>query len=598
MGWVRPTGVDEEDRLGRKGAARLLRRTARMCRPFRGDVIVGGVLMVVNAACLVSGPLLVAYAIDQGLGHHDATAIDLAAIGLLVVSVVALLCGRAQLLIVTRAGEKFLRALRVRVFDHLLAMSLGFFDSEPTGRLVSRMTADVDSLTDLVQLGLVQFVLNALVFAFTLVILVVLSPLLALVCLIAVPPLVVASIWFRRRSNAAYLLVRDRIGQMLSTLQEGLSGVRIVQAFSQEDALVRRFGDSNRAQFEANMAATKIAALYFPVIEGAGVLTTAAVVGIGGVLVHQGRLQVGVVAAFALYLTSLFEPISQLSQLFNVLQSAGAGLSKLYGLLDTPSPVVERPGAADLPPSGRVELRGVGFRYGTDGPRVLGAVDLVVPDGQRLALVGPTGAGKSTMAKLVARFYDPTEGSVSVGGMDLRDAALESIPRHIVVVPQEGHLFGGTIADNVRLGRPTATDAEIEEALDAIGANERFSSLPDGLATEVRQGGSRLSAGERQLVSLARAFLSDPRVLILDEATSNLDPGSEVEVERALEAVMRGRTVIIVAHRLSTAERSDRVAVVADGGIAEIGTHLELLARNGRYARLFESWTGGLAPAG
>ncbi|MHB8465557.1 MAG: ABC transporter ATP-binding protein [Acidimicrobiales bacterium] len=597
MAWIRTAALEDEDRLDRKDAGRLLRRTARMCRPFIGEIILGVALMVVHVLCLVAGPYLFQYAIDTGMQHHDGAALDIAAAGMLACAVIALLCARAYLLIVTRTGEKFLRGLRVKVFDHLLGMSLGFFDTAQTGQLVSRMTSDVDSLSDLVQLGLVQFALNGLLFLVTVIALLILSPLLAVVCLVAVPPVVIASSWFRRRSNAAYLLVRDRIGQMLATLQEGLTGVRVVQAFSREEAQIRRFGASNDAQLAANMAATRLSSIYFPFIEGSGVLTTAAVLGVGGYLVHRGSVQVGVVAAFVLYLTNLFEPISQLSQLFNLVQSAGAALTKLFGLLDTPSPVVERRGAVDLPADGRVEVRDVAFAYG-EGEPVLSGVDLTVADGERLALVGPTGAGKSTLAKLVSRFYDPTSGSIRVGGVDLRDATLGSVHRRIVVVPQEGHLFGGSIADNVRLGRWSATDADVAEALAAIGALDRFASLPEGLGTDVREGGSRLSAGERQLVSLARAFLSDPRVLILDEATSNLDPGTEIEVERALEAVMRGRTVIIVAHRLSTAERSDRVAVVAAGGIAEVGTHRELVARGERYARLFESWTGGLAAAG
>ncbi|GAC1313711.1 MAG: hypothetical protein NVSMB16_10500 [Acidimicrobiales bacterium] len=587
--------VDDDDKLDRHEATQLLRRTASLMRPLLGEIALGGALIVVSVLCVVAGPTLVRYAIDQGVRHHDRSALDRAALGLVAAAVVAQFSTRAQLVVITRAGEKFLRTLRVRVFDHLLGMSLGFFDTEQTGRLVSRMTSDVDSLSDLVQLGVVLFVVNGLLFAFTVVVLVVSSPLLAAVCLVAVPPVIAASIWFRKRSNAAYLLVRDRIGQMLANLQEGLSGVRIVQAFGREDAQLRRFGRSNQAQLEANLDAAKVTSLYFPVIESAGVFTTAAVVGIGGILVHRHQVSVGVVAAFVLYLTNLFEPIQQLSNLFNLLQSGGAGLSKLYGLLDTPSPVAERTAAVDLPPSGRVELRGVGFHYGTEGPAVLRKVDLTIADGERLAFVGPTGAGKSTLAKLVSRFYDPTEGSISVGGVDLRDATLESLRRGVVVVPQEGHLFRGTIADNVRLGRWSATDTDVKEALAAIGALDRFASLPEGLATEVREKGSRLSSGERQLVSLARAFLSDPRVLILDEATSNLDPGSEIEVERALEAVMSGRTVIVVAHRLSTAQRSDRVAVVAAGGIDELGTHAELVSLGGRYAALFASWTGGMA---
>jgi len=598
MAWLQPVGVDDEDRLDRTAATKVVRRALANLRPYRWEVLLGVVVMVGATACIVAPPLLYRFAVDRGLAHQRAWPVDEAAMGLIVAAVGALLLTRAQVIIVTRVGEKFLRDLRQRAFDHLLAMSLGFFDTEQTGRLVARMTSDIDTMEDLVQQGLVLFVTNGLLFLVTIAILIYLSPLLAAVCLVAVPPVVAASIWFRRTSNRAYLHVRDTVSQTLSTLQEGLSGVRVVQAFNREESLVRRFGEHNRAQRDANLDAARISSFYFPVIEGSGVLTLAAVMGIGGLLVHRHEVAVGVVGAFAVYLTNLFEPIQQISQLFNIVQSAGAGLAKLYTLLDTPSPVQQRQGAVDLPLQGSVDLDRVTFSYNRDLAPVLNAVSLSVAAGERLALVGPTGAGKSTLAKLVARSYDPTGGAVCFGGVDLRDATLSSLRARVTVVPQEGHLFGGSIADNVRLGRRDATDEEVERALRSLGAYERFASLPEGLATEVREGGSRLSSGERQLVSLARAFLCDPRVLVLDEATSNLDPGTEADVEAAVEALMAGRTVIVVAHRLSTAQRADRVAVVASGGIAEIGTHDELVARDGRYAALFASWTGGLAAAG
>jgi ATP-binding cassette subfamily B protein len=604
MAWLEPVALDEEDRLGRQEAAQVMRRALRHLRPYRAEVILGFVVMAGATACLVAPPFLFGWAIDHvnyGLHHpgaHESTYIDHVAITVAVIAVLAWILSRAQIIVVTRVGEKFLRDIRQRAFDHLLAMSLGFFDTEQTGRLVARMTSDIDTMEDLVQQGLVVFVTNGLLFVFTVTVMVYRSWLLALLCLLAVPPVLVATVWFRRQSNQAYLHVRDAISETLTSLQEGLSGVRVVQAFTREDAVVRRFGERNRAQRDANIGAAKVSSLYFPVIEGSGVLTMAAVVGIGGILVHQRQITIGAVATFVLYLTNLFEPINQISQLYNLVQQAGAGLHKLYGLLDTPSPVQERVAAVDLPERGAVELDQVGFAYAPDLPAVLNDVSLTVAEGERLALVGPTGAGKSTLAKLVARFYDPTAGSVRFGGVDLRDAGLASLRQRIVVVPQEGHLFGGTIADNVRLGRADATDAEVAEALHAVGGYERFAALPEGLATEVREGGSRLSAGERQLVSLARAFLSDPRVLILDEATSSLDPGTEAEVEDAVEALMTGRTVIVVAHRLSTAERADRVAVIDAGGLVELGRHEELVGLGGRYAELYASWIGGLAAAG
>jgi ATP-binding cassette subfamily B protein len=341
------------------------------------------------------------------------------------------------------------------------------------------------------------------------------------------------------------------------------------------------------------MRSVRISAWYLPVIELSGLLTTAIAVGVGGWWVHTGALTIGTVTFFVLTLSNLFEPIQQLSQLFNIVQSAGAALNKLFGVLDTPIDVPERPGAVDLPERGEITVDAVGFAY-TDGEPVLRDVDLTIPVAARIALVGPTGAGKSTLAKLIARLYDPTEGSVRYAGIDLRDATLRSLRERVVVVPQEGFLFNGTILENVRLARAGATDTEVLEALEAIGVRERFESLPEGLHTEVRERGSRLSAGEKQLVSLARAALADPAVLVLDEATSSLDPGTEVVVEVAMARLMEGRTVIVIAHRLSTAERADVIGVVADGRLAELGSHDDLVARGGFYAGLFATWSGGI----
>lgn len=599
-GWMR-IGVDEEDRISAKDAGKVVRRSLRMLRPYRRQVVVACVVMVAFTLATLAGPFLVRYGTDVGLGGGDLEKADrgalyTAVVAYLCAAVAALVLSRVQIQLVTRVGESFLRDLRVRVFRHLLRMSQSFYDRERTGRLVARMTSDIDSLQELVQQGLVMFINNGLVLFVAVIVLVVMAPQLAVVCLIALPIVIAASVRFRNDSNKAYLEVRDRISQTLSTLQEGIAGVRVIQAFAQEEGQIKRFRRHNRAQLDANMTATKISARYFPVIEMAGIGTTAAVVGIGGILVHRDAVTVGTVVAFVLYLGYLFEPVQQLSQLFNTLQSAGASLHKLFGLLDTPVDVPERAGAVDLPETGDLVVDGVSFAYGGDGsPTVLSEVSVTVPHGERIALVGPTGAGKSTLAKLMARLYDPVTGSISYGGVDLRDCTFSSLRERICVVPQEGYLFYGSIVDNVRLGRAGASDDEVAEAMRSIGVHDRFASLPEGLATEVRERGSRLSAGERQLVSLARAALANPKVLVLDEATSNLDPGTESDVERALDALMEGRTVIVIAHRLSTAQRADRVAVVDAGGIVELGTHDELVAHpGGRYAALFASWTGGL----
>src|SRR5437763_5475449 len=593
MGWMAQRGLSEEDKLSSEEAKQALRRSIRMLKPYRFKALGAATVLVLYTLCTVAGPALLRYAIDEGVAKEDLATVNRTAIVFVVIAVAAVLLSRASYILVARIGENFLRDLRVRVFNHIMGMGMPFFDREPTGKLVARMTSDVDSLQELIQQGLVAFVTNGLLFVALLIALVVMSWQLALVCLIAVPPVVTASVRFRRDSNKAYLVVRDRVGQTLSILQEALSGVRVIQAFGQEESQVGRFSARNTAQLDANLDAVKISARYFPVVEFAGIASTAAVVGIGGWFVHADIVTVGTVAAFVLYLAQLFEPIQQLSQLYNTVQQSGAALSKLFGLIDTKPTIVERVGSVDLPDRGTIDVNDVSFAYGASGPTVLSHVTLSVAPGERIALVGPTGAGKSTLAKLMARLYDPTEGVITFGGTDLRDATFASLRHRIVVVPQEGYLFQGTILDNVRLGHEGASDDEVRRAMERIGVLHHFESLPDGLETEVRERGSRLSAGERQLVSLARVAVADPEVLVLDEATSSLDPGTEADVEAAIAALTEGRTVITIAHRLSTAERADRVAVVDAGGLAELGTHDELVALGGRYAALYASWTGG-----
>jgi len=580
--------VDET--LSRDEAERVLKRLWRMLRPWRGRIYFSTLLIIGQTACLLAGPALVQHGIDDGLRADDIGTLNLYASLYLGVAVFALVMGRWSLRAVARIGETFLRELRVRVFQHLLSLGMDFFEREKTGRLVARLTSDVEAMQELVQTGLTMFVQNILVFVGALIAIFLTSWQLALCTLVVVPPVYIASRWFRGASNRAYLEVRERIGTNLATLQEGLAGVRVVQAFGRERAFTRRFNETNEAQYDANLETAKIATKYFPVIEYSGVVGIAIVIGVGGLFVDEGIIELGAVAAFVLYLNSLFEPVQQLSQLYNVLQSAGAALHKLFGLLDTKPSVAERPGAIDLPAIGPLEVDNVAFGY-ADGPDVLHGVSLTIAPGERIALVGPTGAGKSTLAKLVVRFYDPRSGSVRFGGTDLRDATIRSLRERIVVVPQEGYLFAGTIRENVRVGRADASDAEVDAALEALGIRERFMLLPEGLETEVRERGSRLSAGERQLVSLARAALADPALLVLDEATSNLDPGTEQTVERALEALTADRTVVVVAHRLSTAARADRIAVIDKGNLEELGTHDELIRREGRYASLWASWT-------
>jgi len=568
----------------------VLGRAARMAAPFRRTVLAALAFIAVSTSATVIGPLLVRYGIDHGIRDGDARALDVSVVLYVVVAIVAYLGGRQQHVFVNRAGEGFLRILRIRVFDHIQRQSLAFFDRNKSGVLVSRMTADIESLAELVQWGVLQFVAAAILLTFSLVVLFFLSWQLTLVALMVLPIIIIASLTFQRDSNAAYLEVRERVGQNLSALQEGISGVRVIQAYAREPEQRRRFRTSNRALYDSHLHSVRVSTWYFGLVEFCGVLATALVIGAGGLLVHRGDLSVGTVVAVVLLLASLFEPVQQLSQLYNTVQSATASLHKLFTILDTEPAVDEHDDAVPLPPRGDLVVDGVTFSYPGTSTAALVDVSLHVGAGERLALVGPTGAGKSTVAKLMSRLYDADHGMVTFGGVDLRDATLASLRERIVVVPQEGFLFDGTIAANLRIARPGASDDDVRAALDAIGVLERFEAFPEGLATPVRERGSRLSAGERQLVSLARAALVDPAVLVLDEATSNLDPGTEAVVEGALERLMRGRSVVVVAHRLSTVRRADRIAVVDHARIAEVGTHDELMATGGRYALLAAAW--------
>lgn len=593
MGWAAGHATDPDDALDFAATRRVLRRTASMLAPYRRDALAAGALLVLWTSMLLAGPLLVRRAIDEGLEKGDAGQLNVSIVLYVVVAVVSYVCFRGVILLLARVGEEFLRDMRNRVFSRLLRQSMAFYDREKAGVLVSRMTSDVDSLQELVQFGLIMFTSATLLLIGTTVLLTILSWKLMLVCTVAAPVVIIASIKFQRDSNVAYLAVRDKIGDTLSSLQEGISGVRVVQAFAREDIEADRFAQANHDLYRTHMASVRIQSWYLPIVEFAGAATSAIALGVGGWMLRDGELTLGTLVAFILLLSSLFEPVQQLSQLFNMVQSAAASLHKLYGLMDGEVEIDDRPGAVDLDGVGPITVESTSFSY-AGGEPVLRDVDLVIAAGERVAFVGPTGAGKSTLAKLIARFYDPTDGTIRVGDVDLRDVRLRSLRDEVVVVPQEGYLFTGTIADNVRIARPGASDADVTEALERIGVLERFAALPDGLATEVQERGSRLSAGEKQLVSLARAALADPSVLILDEATSSVDPGTEAVVEQAMETLMADRTVIAIAHRLSTSQRCDRVAVVDDGQLIEVGTHDDLVASDGAYAALFASWERGL----
>lgn len=594
--WSEFHGVDDESRPTYRQARTVLGRVLRWLRPRRGSLLVIVALTLTIGLLQLAGPQIVRLGIDRGVRRSDIGYLRGAAGIYLLVAIIMLVVSRAQLIAVNQVGEWFLRELRDRVFGHMMRQGLEFFDAEPTGRLVARMTSDIDSLGELVQSGISAISVNVLSFVGSIVVLFAMSARLAAVSLVTFPLVVVASIWFRRASNRAYLALRDRIAVTMGGVQELVTGVRVVQSYARETAELAKFDLTNEAQFKADLKTSRISSVYFSSIDFSGVLASAIAIWIGGRFVDSGSLTIGVVVAFILYLSNLFDPIQQLSQLFNTVQSATAALTKLFGVLDRPPATRQRPGAVDLPSGASVEFEKVFFSY-SNGEPVLSDLSFVVRGGERLAVVGPTGAGKSTVAKLVSRFYDPVKGRVLVAGVDLRDTTNKSLEKKVLVAPQEGFLFSGTIFDNVVIANPLATLGLVCDALDLVGALERFEALPEGLDTQVNERGSRLSAGERQLISLARVALADPEIIVLDEATSSLDPGSEVIVEAALQRLFEGRTAIVIAHRLSTAERADRVLVVDKGELTEQGSHAELIAKGGSYARLYGAWMASQSPA-
>ena len=582
--------VDEDQKLDRSQTRVVLIRSIKMAGEFRRTAALAMFYVVITVLCALAGPVLVRHGIDSGINAKDARVLNMTVIAYLVVVAIAYVIGRLQYVSLNSAGEGFLRLLRIRVFTQMQRQSMAFFDREKAGVLVARMTADVESMSELVQWGLMQFLSSFLLLFFAFFLLLSMSWQLTLISLIVFPFLIAASVKFQRDSSRAYLEVREKVGANLSALQEGITGVRVIQAYAREEEQIRRFKESNRELFRSHLYSVKVSTWYFGLIEFAGIASSALIVGLGGILVHRGSVSLGTVVAFVLLLATLFDPVQQLSQLYNTLQSAAASLHKLFAIIDAQPDVEESTQPTSLPATGDVVVESISFVYAGSSKPALDNVSVVLTAGTRLALVGPTGAGKSTLAKLMARLYDPQEGSVSFGGVNLRDASMEDLRRRIVVIPQEGFLFDGSVRDNLLIAKPDATEAELLGALDRLGLRERFEALPEGLYTEVRERGSRLSAGERQLVALSRAALVDPAVLVLDEATSNLDPGTEMLIEAALEKLMVGRSVIVVAHRLSTVQRADKIAVVADAHISEIGTHDELIALNGHYALLAATW--------
>jgi ATP-binding cassette, subfamily B, bacterial len=604
--------VRGEDHRGRK-----VRWLFSLLRPYRRQVLMMLGALILATGATLAPPFLVGKAVSAVLAH-DSTALTLIVAGFLVAALLGWAASYLQTYLVGWVGERALQDLRIRIFTRLQEMSIGFFTRNRPGVLISRITNDVDALDQLISTGVVTLFSSTLTLVGVVVIMLIADVQLALVVFLTLPLLAIASLVFRIVAASAYRITRERIAEVTAYLQESLSGVRVVRSFAQEQRHVARMGELNELNRQANMKTVYLNASYFPAVELLSAIGTAVILLYGGYQAldltgHARDVQIGIVVAFVGYLSTFFDPIQQLSNLYTTYQQGMAALDKIFDLLDTAPDMVDKPGALDPRPlRGEIEMEDVWFSYGLDKTAglkrssgliersdaeepesadwALEGVSIHVPAGETLALVGETGAGKSTFAKLVSRFYDPQRGRVLVDGHDLRELRASCLRSQLGIVPQEGFLFSGSVRENIAFGRPDAASEEIEEAAESIGAGEFIRRLPGGFDTEVGERGVALSAGQRQLIAFARALLAEPRILILDEATSNVDVRTERTIERGLRTLLSGRTAIVIAHRLSTIRGADRIAVLENGEIVESGTHDELIAAGGHYAALYGTW--------
>jgi ABC-type multidrug transport system fused ATPase/permease subunit len=567
----------------------------RLTRPYRSRTALSVVSLLTATATALAPPYLAKYALDDAVNGHGGSRL----FTVVAIFVAAGLANWGMTYVETYltgwVGERILADLRVRLFEHLQRLSLGFYERNRAGVIISRLTNDVEAIDQLVTDGVTSLVQNTLTLLGTAIILFILDWRLALATCAVIPLMGVATAVFRTRSARAYAAVRERLGLVTATLAEDISGMRIVQAFTREKPAFENFRAVALHYRAANMQTIVLNGIYFPIVDLLSTVALAVVLAYGGHLYFGGSITLGTLFAFMLYVQNFFDPVQQLSQLYNTFLSATAALDKIMGVLDEEPEVLDRPTARELAEiEGHVAFEGVRFTYGR-GDEVLHGIDLDVPAGTTVALVGHTGAGKSTIAKLLARFYEPTHGRITIDGVDLNDVSQSSLRRQLGVVPQEGFLFAGTVAENIAFGKPDATADEIVRAANTVGAHDFILRLEDGYETQLGERGSRLSLGQRQLVAFARALLADPRILILDEATSSVDIGTEQRIEQALRVLLAERTAFIIAHRLSTIRDADLIVVLEHGRVIEQGSHDELLARRGLYTSLYGDWAADVA---